>query len=275
MPFHAFREPRIDPHQSVLGQQPLGCAALDFLVGSAGDEELGQFGKQFPHGIIGGEQAIAPIEDEGAGRQAVQHLGQAARAQSAATGLPALAPPPGDQRQDQLLDLGGMERLVDEKELVRRRHPLAQLDRVNLRLRRDQHDVDIRIQSPDLLGGPQAVEPAPEVEIDEGNRKGPALVDRRAHRVNGSLPLRHGDDTDFGKPLVPHGRADEVALQPSEQAVVPRLCNGDQNPLVVIEQADVVINDQRSNRVGSGHQIILDIRPLWASCLKITLRAVC
>ena len=123
--------------------------------------------------------------------------------------------------------------------------------------------MNIRIQRPDLLGRPQAVEATCEVNIDESHRKRPILVERRAHGINGILPLRHGDNIDLGKPLVPHGGAKKVALKLSEQAVFPRCRGGRQNLPVVVEQASVAIDHQGPNCVGYDHQIILNIRPLY------------
>jgi hypothetical protein len=216
MPLHTLGEPGIDAHQRVLGQEALGRAALKFFIGSAGDEELGEFGKQLAYGIVGSQQSVAPIEDEGAGRQPLKHFRQTACTGPAAAELPAITAPPGSQRQYQLLYLGGMERLADKKELIRRRHPLAHFDRVNPRPRRNQYDMNVRIQRTDLLGRPQAIEAACEVNINEGHRKGPTLVERRPYRVNGILTLSHGNNIDFWKPLVPYSRAKKLAFKLGE-----------------------------------------------------------
>ncbi len=129
-------------------------------------------------GFIGGELELLLLEQ-------LDLLGQRlARRGELAVDLPAMP-----QRARGLDHFLGLERLGDVEDLVGRARGAADVERREVRIAGDDHQVDLGIEPADALGGLLAVDARRHAHVDEGDREALTAADRRLDRAHCVEPL--------------------------------------------------------------------------------------
>ena len=159
------------------------------------------------------------------------------------------------QRVGELHDLDRVERLLQDQQRIAMRRGVRTCRSTNIGVRRADHDLELRIDAPQLLDRLEPVPAGRHAHVDERERKRPTLSTRLGNELECFAPLVRGHELELalGRGLGRrHRRAEQLRLELVERASRRRTCAKDLGEVVVDRRIVVDDQDRRPGLVASG-----------------------